>query len=141
MVALLGLVVATPAKPGIFMNYAAIKGSVLRRCRLVMSLMILRSTANIMSRSWPVSARDGNGSRVISRVLMNSFWPSGYYQTVCETKKSFLKQPFIARAIFRANRRHYFYDNLKCSPFARHFLFDYICISVHLSGPNVRENE
>lgn len=124
------------------MNYVAIKESVLRRCRLVMSLMVLRSTMNIMSRSWPMSARDGNGSRVISRVLMNSFWPSGYYQTVCETKKrSFFKQPFIARAIFRANRWHYFYDDLKCPPFSRHFLFDYNCIFVHSSGPNVCENE
>jgi len=50
------------------MNYVAIKGSGLRRCKLVMPL---RSTKNIISRS--VFARDGNRSRVISWILMNSF--------------------------------------------------------------------
>lgn len=47
------------SQTSIFMNYVAIKESGLRRCRLVMSLVVLRSTTNIMSRSWYVSARDG----------------------------------------------------------------------------------
>lgn len=44
------------------------------------------------------SARDGNRSRVISRVLMNSFWPSRYYQPVCETKKTTLLRTAARRA-------------------------------------------